>query len=102
MKKSVVTFIAIVLVIIVLHAFRAMKQPTITGKIYPGNAATTVWAINGSRLVKVTPQNGEFQFAVPPGSWKVMVEAHQPYENYRMPAEVVEGKTLDLGVINLY
>lgn len=102
MKKSVITFFSIVLVIIALHAFRALQQSTITGKIFPANAATTVWAINGNHLLKVTPQNGSFELTVPPGSWSVMVEANKPYENFKTPALVEEGKTKDLGIIRLY
>ena len=102
MKRSVITFIAIVLMIIVLHAFRAMQQTKITGRIIPENAATQVWAVNGDRFIKATPQNGQFELSVPPGSWNVMVEASKPFENYRMPAEVEEGKIKDLGIITLH
>lgn len=101
MKKSVLTFIAIILAVITLHAFRIMQQPTITGKIVPWNAATQVWAVNGSSLLKVEPSNGEFRFAAHPGSWKVMVRANAPYRDLRMPAEVTAGKTLNLGEIKL-
>lgn len=103
MKKSVITFIAIVLMVITLHAFRAMQQPTITGKIVPSNGATKVWAINGNNLLKVEPTNGLFKIAAGPGQWKVMVQASAPYRDFSIPAavQVQEGKTLDLGEIRL-
>ena len=100
MKSSLLTLIGLVAMVVTLHAFRAMQRPGTTEKIIPWNGNTQVWAINGNRLVRVTPASGMFKFAVQQGTWKIFVDANTPYQDYlQVPVSMKEDKRLDLGEI---
>lgn len=42
MTKTVATFLAVVAMVVTLHAFRVMNQSTITGRIIPSHRAGLV------------------------------------------------------------
>ena len=82
MKKTFVTLIALSTAIVTLHAFKPVEQNTgIKGSITPTDGATMVWGINGADTVKAAPMNGYFVLAAKEGTWKVIVDAKDPYKN---------------------
>lgn len=101
MKKTVATLLVIVIAVASLHAVRVMQQSYISGTIYPTGAAGIVVAINGDDSVKVKPSVSGFSFVVPPGNWKILVEANRPFKNIMVDANVQEGQTAQLGEIKL-
>lgn len=101
MKKTFATFIAIVLTVAGLHAFRAMQQSGIKGQITPPVSTLMVIAINGTDTVKTKPVNGTFAFTVKPGSWKVWIDAGKPLKDVVLDATVKDGEMTNLGEIKL-
>jgi hypothetical protein len=100
MSKTVATLIAVVLIVIVLHAFRAMQQSNITGKVQSDDKKVWVYLINGEDSLKTRVTGGSFKFTVKPGSWKVMIDHSNVMVDEGL-VEVLEGHTLDLGTIRL-
>jgi hypothetical protein len=100
MSKTVATLIGVVLVVIVLHAFRAMKQSNIIGKVVTNDNAVWVYLVSGNDSLKAMVEDGQFKFTVKPGSWKVFIE-HSKLLIDEGLVEVQEGNTLDLGTIRL-
>ena len=101
MKKTLATFIAVVLTVVGLHAFRAMQQSGIKGTITPPDGTELVIAVSGTDSVKAKPVNGSFTLAVKPGSWKVLIDAREPLKDVVLDAAVKEGEVADLGEIKL-
>jgi len=101
MDKTVATFIAVVGVVIGLHASRAMHQTNITGKVFSERDSIWVYAVNGKDSLKTMVNNGQFRFKVRPGSWRVTVRNDQANNTEGKMVEVVEGRTLDMGTIIL-
>lgn len=100
MSKTVATLIGVVLIVIVLHAFRAMQQSSITGKVDSDEQKVWVYLINGNDSLKARVIEGSFRFTVKPGSWKVMIDDSNVMIDEGL-VEVEEGRTLDLGTIRL-
>jgi hypothetical protein len=100
MSKTVATLIGVVMVVIVLHAFRAMKQSNITGKVVTKYNSVWVHLIGENDSLKTKVTDGQFKFTVKPGSWKVLIE-HSKLLIDEGLVEVQEGSTLDLGIIRL-
>jgi hypothetical protein len=100
MSKTVATFIAVVLVVIALHAFRAMQQTNITGKVISDAKNVCVYLINGNDSLKTRVNAGHFKLTVKPGSWKVLIDDNKMMIDEGL-VEVREGSTLDLGIIRL-
>ncbi|MFT3823475.1 MAG: hypothetical protein QM731_06120 [Chitinophagaceae bacterium] len=101
MKKSVATFIAVIVMVASLHAFRLFRQSSLTGRIIPANAAGVIWAINGKDSLKIIPdKDGTFAFVVKPGKWNIIVPSLSG-KNVTVNVNVEEGKTMCLGNIEL-
>src|SRR5689334_14173436 len=101
MSKTAATFIGVVSVVIVLHAFRAMHESNITGQIVTPDKNVWIYAVNGKDSLKTMVSNGKFRLTVKPGSWKVLVANNHLFPSAGMTVEVPEGSTLDLGTIKL-
>jgi hypothetical protein len=103
MKKSILTFLAVCIAIISLHAFRTSQTSGIKGMIRPADAIVSfVWAISGTDSVKVQPAKGEFALAVKAGTWKIIVDADAPYKDAVLENVVVKDGTItDVGEIKL-
>ncbi|MDF2187873.1 carboxypeptidase regulatory-like domain-containing protein [Paraflavitalea sp. CAU 1676] len=101
MKKTIATFIVIVIAVASLHAVRVMQQSYITGKVSPVDAAGVVVAINGTDSIKIKPSDGGFSFIVAPGTWTIWIDAKRPYKSSVIDANVTEGQTTRLGEIKL-
>lgn len=101
MKKTVATLIAIIVAVASLHAVRVMRQSNIKGKVYPAEAVDVVVAINGTDSLKVKPTEGDFNFVVKPGAWKLYVRTKSPWKAVTLDADAKEGETTNLGEIKL-
>lgn len=102
MSKTVAILIGVVSVIVALHAFRAMQESNITGKIFsPRGSSVWVYAINGKDSLRTMVSGGKFRLTVKPGSWKVLVANSDLLMSEGMMVEVEKGSTLDIGTIKL-
>jgi hypothetical protein len=101
MSKTVATFIGVVSVVILLHAFRAMHASNITGKLITPDQNVWIYAVNGKDSLKTMVSNGKFRLTVKPGSWKVLVANSHLFQSAGMTVNVPEGSTLDLGTLKL-
>jgi len=100
MDKTVATFIGVVVVVVGLHASRAMHQSNITGKVSSERDSVWVYAVNGRDSLKTMVSKGMFRFKVRPGAWRVTVRNRAENLEGHM-VEVSEGRTLDMGTIIL-
>lgn len=102
MKKTLVTFIAVISMVIALHAFRYMKQSGIQGKLSPAHRAGIIWAIgDGDTLKTRHTSDGKFSFTVKPGAWKLVVKGAASFNDVIVYTTAEEGKIVDLGEIKL-
>ena len=101
MKKTLVTFIAVIAMVVALHAFRYMKQSGIHGKLTPAHRAGIVWAIGDGDTLKARHNDGEFSFTVKPGTWKLVVKGNASFNDVVVYTIAEEGKIVDLGEIKL-
>ena len=85
-----------------LYAFRPVDQSSITGKVSPADAATAVWAVNGKDSTTANIVNGAFSIAVKAGTYKVIVDAKEPYKDVSVDnITVSDGAPVDVGEIKL-
>lgn len=100
-RKLIITGIAIA-IITCNFAFRSIDLVYITGKVTPAESVTAVWAIKGKDSVKALLENGTFALSVQPGTYKVLIDAVDPYKDVvRKKITVSEKKPKDLGEIKL-
>jgi hypothetical protein len=85
-----------------LVAFRGTEQASITGKVTPADGATAVWAVNGTDSTTANIVNGAFSLGVKAGTYKVIVDAKDPYKDVALDnIEVKDGAPVDVGEIKL-
>ena len=102
MKKTVITLIATVLTVAMLHAFRIMQSSSISGKIIPPEGSEMVWASSGRDSLKTTVLNGAFVFNAKPGTWRIVVVGKAPFKDAVLErVDVKDGQNTDLGEIRL-
>ncbi len=83
-------------------AFRSVADGNITGKVTPADGAASVVAYSGSDSVKANIQAGAFTLSVKPGTYKVMIDAIDPYKDETIDnVQVADGTPVDLGEIKL-
>ena len=88
----------------IVTAFFAFQTPqaSITGKVSPGDGAESVWAISPTDSVKAMINAGTFTMQVKPGTYKVMVDAKDPYRDVLLDNVIVaDGHPADVGEIVL-
>jgi hypothetical protein len=74
----------------------------IVGKVNPLDAAEMVWVIGISDSLKMVPAQGQFFFDVKPGTYKLIVDAKNPYKDVLLEnLQVKPDETLDVGEIPL-
>lgn len=76
-------------------------QSGITGKVAPADGAEAVWAISGSDTIKGTISDGAFNVSVKPGTYKLVVDAKDPYKDAVLENLQVTDQVLDVGEIQL-
>ncbi|MEO5995686.1 MAG: carboxypeptidase regulatory-like domain-containing protein [Chitinophagaceae bacterium] len=100
--KTKWTLVVIVLVAIILHAYKEFQTSGISGRLSSKEAAEMIWAIQGVDSIKAVPENGVFILEAKPGKYKIIVDAKQPYKNVLVESiEVTMGKTTDLGEVKM-
>jgi hypothetical protein len=102
MKKTGLTLIATIVGVVALHSFDYQKAGSISGSIAPADGAFMVWAIQNTDTVKGIPSNGIFSLTARSGTWKVIIDAKDPYQDVMMDnVQVSDGKETSLGEIKL-
>ena len=102
MKKTGLTLCATILAVVALHSFNYQKAGSIVGSIVPADGALMVWAIQNTDTVKASPANGTFSLSAKSGTWKVIIDAKDPYQDVMMEnVQVTDGKETSLGEIKL-
>ncbi len=102
MKKSMLTLGIVAASVAGLFAFTTMTESSITGKVTPADAADAVWAISAADSTKGTISSGAFTIQVKPGTYKVIVDAKDPYKDVTLEnLEVKQDEPLDVGEIVL-
>jgi hypothetical protein len=102
MKKTGLTLVATIVAVVALHSFGYQKAGSITGSIVPADGAFTVWAIQNTDTLKTIPANGIFNLTARSGTWKVIIDAKDPYQDVMMEnVQVSDGKETSLGEIKL-
>ncbi|MGB8193586.1 MAG: carboxypeptidase regulatory-like domain-containing protein [Chitinophagaceae bacterium] len=102
MKKTGLTLCATVLVVVAFHSFGYQKAGSISGSIVPADGAFAVWAIQSTDTVRAAPANGTFSINARSGTWKVIIDAKEPYQDVMMEnVQVSDGKETSLGEIRL-
>lgn len=100
MKKSTLLCGILAASVAGLFSFTTL-QTGISGKVTPQDGVETVWAI-GTDSTKGTINSGNFSIQVKPGTYKVIVDAKDPYKDVTLEnLEVREGQPLDVGEIVL-
>ena len=101
MKKRMLTVGILSVSVAALFAFTKM-QASITGKVSPGEGAETVWAVSATDSTKATVSSGTFTLNVKPGTYKVIVDAKEPYKDVTLEnLEVKQDQPLNVGEIVL-
>ncbi|RYF97328.1 MAG: carboxypeptidase regulatory-like domain-containing protein [Chitinophagaceae bacterium] len=101
MKKKMLTLGIVAASVAGLFAFTTAAT-SITGKVTPSDGAETVWAISGSDSTKAAVSSGAFTIDVKPGTYKVIVDAKDPYKDVTLEnLEVKQDQSLDVGEIVL-
>jgi hypothetical protein len=101
MKKNIILAGFIVLITSVVLSFAPAKS-SIVGRINPADAAEIVWAISTTDTLKGVPVQGQFFIDVRPGTYKLIVDAKEPYKDVTLEnLQVKADETLDVGEIPL-
>ncbi len=101
MKKSLALIVTIAAVT-GLHSFRLAEDSTITGKVVPPDGAEAVWAISNVDSVRATLNAGAFSISVANGTYKVVIDGKEPFQNAIIEnVQVKDGQNTDLGEIRL-
>jgi len=101
MKKQLITLGITIATAVGLIAFTP-TQTAITGKVTPAEGAENVWAINGADSIKGAVSSGSFALQVKAGTYKVIVDAKDPYKDVLLEnVEVKDGQPANVGEIVL-
>ncbi len=103
MKKPIVLFLAIGIIVMVASAF-SKQGSTIKGWVTPKEAAISAWAISKTDTFKThVTSEGMFEiFNVKSGNYSVIVQATAPYKTGQKDGVIVtEGSMVDVGEIKL-
>jgi len=77
-------------------------QTGIVGRVVPQDAVDLVWAISGTDSLKTNVTSGAFSLPAKAGTYKVIVDAKDPYQDVTFEnVEVRDGEATDLGEITL-
>lgn len=79
------------------------QETGISGKVIPPEGVEKIWAIQGTEQIQGVPSTtGEFVIKARTGTWRVVVDAKEPYKDVSFDRVAVqEGQTTSLGDINL-
>jgi hypothetical protein len=101
MKKNIITIGLIALITTIGLSFIPAKT-SIVGRVNPADAAEVIWAISATDTLKGIPGQGQFFIDVRPGTYKLVVDAKEPYKDVTLEnLQVKADETLDVGEIPL-
>jgi len=102
MKRSLLTGGILLSGIVGLYAFHTVNQAAISGTVTPPEGATAVWAVNGSDSTSGNISNGSFSISVKPGTYKLVVDAKEPYKDVSLEnIQVSDTAATNVGEIKL-
>lgn len=103
MKKTIIRTCAVVSIAGMLFAGGSLDrvQSGITGKVNPADGANSVWAIGGKDTVKGTINTGAFSLSVKTGTYRLLIDAKDPYKDVVLENLEVKDQPLDVGEIIL-
>jgi hypothetical protein len=101
MRRGILELCLLIVVIIGIHAQRAMHSGTIEGSVYPADITPSVVAVKGSDSVKTFSNDGHFGMRLQPGIWKVIFAVKNPARGHLVEknVHVMEGERINLGEI---
>jgi hypothetical protein len=100
MRRGLLELCLIIIVIIGIHAERAMHSGSVEGSVYPSNLTPSVVAIQGDDSVKTSSNDGHFGMRLQPGIWKLVFVAKTPsLGSVEKRVSVSEGQRVNLGQI---
>lgn len=78
------------------------KKTGIVGRVNPVDAAEVVWVTSTTDSAKSVVSQGQFSFDLKPGTYKLVVDAREPYKDVLLEnLQVKPDETLDVGEIPL-
>jgi hypothetical protein len=86
-----------------VHAVKLLQTASLRTRVYPSNAAETVWAINGNDSIQMFGSEGNYYITtLKPGYWEVRIGARKPYHNMSLGIlNIGAGTDRDLGEVVL-
>lgn len=100
MKKKFLTGGILAAAIAGMFAFTS-TQSAITGKVTPADGAESVWAVSSMDSAKGEITSGAFSLQVKPGTYKVVIDAKDPYKDVTLDNIEVKDQPIDVGEITL-
>jgi len=103
MKNAIVQLGMVLIGVTSVHAVKLLQTSSLHTKIFPGEAAEEVWAVQGRDSVRMQCSDGDYYLTTAnPGRWKVYVDAKRPYKSvYLEVQDIKPGTDRDLGIITL-
>ena len=102
MKRVSIISGGVVIAGLALLSFTSLEQSAITGKVVPAEGAEKVWAMSATDTIQANVTNGMFTMEAPAGTYKVTIDAKEPYKDVTLEnVNVAEGQPSDLGEIKL-
>ncbi|HEY4154310.1 MAG TPA: hypothetical protein VGM24_02760 [Puia sp.] len=100
MRRGFMELCLLIVVIIGIHAERAMHSGSIEGSVYPSNLTPSVVAVQGSDSVKAFSNDGHFGMRLQPGVWKLIFAVKYPSQSLvEKNVNISEGQRINLGEI---
>ena len=101
MKMKMLTCSIVAASVAGLFAFTT-TQSSITGKVSPADGVETVWGVSGTDTAKGPISGGALSLEVKPGTYKLTVDAKDPYKDVTLEnLEVKQDQPLDVGEVVL-
>jgi hypothetical protein len=103
MKRNYITLWFIVIITMLLVAFKPQRTGSVKGGVNPIDGASQVWLVSARDTLRSNIRNGVFEFlGVKPGSCALIIEGIPPYKRTnRNGIEVYEGQETNVGEIYL-
>ena len=103
MNKTVATLLVTISAVIMLHAFRSLKNSGINGNVNAPDNVIEIIAVNNKDSIKIQPdKRGLFSCTGILGNWKIVINAKEPYKDVVLDKiEVINGRMTEIGEIIL-
>lgn len=99
--KKLIFIIMVFFAAIIVVSFN-QKKTSIVGRVNPVDAAEVVWVTSSTDSAKSVVSMGQFSFDVKPGTYKLIIDAREPYKDVLLEnLQVKQDQTLDVGEIPL-